>query len=104
MEEVVIRNGYTNSDLDGYAYRINSQDGRTQLEIFGFDFEYFLKIDQNEIERRIKRRKAYDKEFDSVHAIGFLYWGDCTSVTRMQRAGYFAMLAAEGLFQEQPEY
>lgn len=104
MEEVVIRNGYTNSDLDGYAYKINPQDGRTQLEIFGFDFEYFSKIDQNEIERRIKRRKAYDKEFDSVHAIGFLYWGDCTSVTRMQRAGYFAMLAAEGLFQEQPEY
>lgn len=100
MKEIIIRNSYTNSDLDGYSFKINSQNGKPQLEIFGFDFEYFSKIDQDEIEERIKRHNDFEQEWESRDGVGFLCWYNGSSVTRMQKAAYFAMLEAEGLLQE----
>ena len=104
MQEIIVRNGYTNSDLDGYSFKINSQNGIPQLEIFGFDFEYFSKIDQDEIEERVKRHKDFEQEWESRDGVGFLCWHDGSSVTRMQKAAYFAMLKAEGLLQENEDY
>jgi hypothetical protein len=104
MKEIIVRNGYTNSDLEGYSFKINSQNGKPQLEIFGFDFEYFSKIDQDEIEERVKRSKDFEQEWESRDGVGFLCWYDGSSITRMQKAAYFAMLKAEGLLQENEDH
>lgn len=104
MKEIITRNGYANKDLDGYAYKINSKDGNPQLEIFGFDFEYFSRIDPGEIEERIKRDKDFEQEWESGQGVGFLRWYDGRLVTRIQKAGYFAILESEGLLQKDEKY
>lgn len=98
MREAIIENGYTNSDLDGYAYKINARDGAPQLEIFGFDFEYFSKIDPGDKEERLKeyRESQPKQDQDEIMIMG----GYCT---RMQKAGCFALLESEGLLSEDGE-
>jgi hypothetical protein len=101
MQETIIRNGYSNRDSDGYAYKINQQNGKPQLEIFGFDFEYFLKIDQGEIEDRVKRHRDFEQNRENKDGVSFAQWHNKGLVTKMQRAGYFAILQAEGLLQQE---
>ena len=100
MRETITRNGCTNSDLDGFSYKINQKDGNIQLEIFGFDFEYFSKIDQDEVEEEVKKYQDFQRGWERRDGIGFLFWDDGSPVTRMQKAGYFALLGVEGLLQQ----
>lgn len=95
--EIITKNGYENHDRDGYLFKINIQNNRPQLEIFGFDFEYFSKISAQESERRVKSYKDNEKDYESTYGIGFLNWSDGNSVTPIQQATYFAFLEAEGI-------
>lgn len=54
--------GYTNSDLDGYGFRV-STDNRIGLDIIGFDFEYYSYEPSTAAEsaRRAKEYKAGGK-------------------------------------------
>jgi len=100
MQETILKNGYDNSDQDGYAYKINIENNKVQLEIFGFDFEYFHKIQggQKEVDERIKRNRDYDQEYEGGHGLNFTYWSSSGSrVNRMQKAGYFALLEKEDI-------
>lgn len=103
LEETIIKNGYNNSDIDGYSYRIK-EGNQLQLEIVGFDFEYFSKMSPDEIPEELERYKQYEKEDESGHGIGFLYWDGGSSVTQMQRAAYFAMLESEGILDKGVEH
>ncbi len=96
MQETITINGYNNSDIDGYSYRIKNGD-RVQLEIVGFDFEYFSKMSPEETAKRIEGDREFQKEWEHRNGIGFLCWNDGSSVTRMQKAAYFAMLETEGV-------
>jgi len=100
LKEAIIRNNYKNSDLDGYAYRINLQNGSPQLEIIGFDFEYFSKMCHSDTKKRIQRHKDFEQEMEHKDGIGFAYWYDSSPITRMQKAGYFALLEVEKLSQQ----
>lgn len=102
MQETMLRNGYSNSDQDGYAYKINTENNRVLLEICGFDFEYFRKIDETESEELLERYADYDRKNEVRNGIGFAYWSG-GEVTREQRAGYLALLAAEGIYPESNE-
>ena len=97
LKETVLGMGYTNSDLDQYAYKINTEDNRVFLEIFGFDFEYLRKIDKARSEELLEHYIDYDKKNEVRNGIGFAQWVD-GEVTREQRAGYLALLAIEGLY------
>ncbi len=101
MQETITKNGYIDIDSEDHAYKINSVEGKPQLEIFGFDFEYFSPIDQSEVERTIRRLKDYVQKRESQFGIGFLYWDDGSPVTRMQRACYFAILQSENCLQQE---
>ncbi len=98
MIETMIANGYRNGDLDGYAYKINQNDLRLQLEICGFDFEYYKKIDEQSISEKMKRHQDNIQERETRDNIGFRQWDDGDQVTRVQRAGYLALLATEGIY------
>jgi hypothetical protein len=98
LRETVAQLGYDNSDFDGYAFRINSGKACLQLEIIGFDFEYFTKIDDPRVKVETeKRNREYQRKNESRTGIGFLRWSDEQQVSRMQRAAYFAMLEKDGL-------
>lgn len=96
LKETIVRNGYQNSDMDGYLYRINTTPS-LELEIVGFDFEYFSEIPGEELEEKIGRSGQFDREWESKHGIGFINWDNGTRVTRGQVAAYFAMLEQEGI-------
>lgn len=97
MEETITKNGYSNADSNGYSYRIKEGD-RVQLEIVGFDFEYFNNISPDQIAERLARHKSFMDEEELRRGIGFLDWGfGGMGVTRMQKAAYFAMLESEGI-------
>ncbi len=100
MKEAVIKMGYENSDLDGYAFKVHVDNGKVQLEIVGFDFEYYSKIPEEYIAQTLERRMQFVKEWESRRGVGFLQWGTGHSVTRMQKAVYFAMLEREGLLEQ----
>lgn len=102
LRETALGIGYTNSDNDGYAYKINTEDNRVLLEICGFDFEYFRKIDEDESREMLDRYADYDRQNEVRNGIGFAQWGG-GEVTREQRAGYLALLAAEGIYPEPNE-
>ena len=102
LKENMLRNGYSNSDNDGYAYKINAEGNRVLLEICGFDFEYFRKIDETESKELLERYVDYDRKNEVRNGIGFVQWGG-GEVTREQRAGYLALLAAEGIYPEPNE-
>lgn len=94
MEETAIINGYSNRDRDGYSYKITNED-QLQLEIIGFDFEYFSKMSSDQVTERLKIHKKSRKEWDR-DGISFLFWNDGSDVTEVQKAAYFAMLETEG--------
>lgn len=100
IRENIVKNGYINKDTDEYSYKINLKNGKLQLEIFGYDFEYFFKISQYKSLRMIDRYRKEEKKREN-NGIGFSTWyHNNRAVTRMQRACYFAMLKADGLFEE----
>lgn len=76
-------------DRDGdKAFRVNTTDGQAQLEIFGFDFEYFYKFNQGEHNTKRTRSKARNRRtnpFVDIHA-------RLNNVSRIQRAAYLAIL------------
>jgi len=96
MEETITKNGYSNIDANGYSFRVKEGD-RLQLEIVGFDFEYFSKISPDQITERLEKHKHYKDEWELSQGVGFTDWGSGLSVTRMQKAAYLAMLESEGI-------
>lgn len=96
MQETLIKNGYDNSDLDGYSFRIEDGDP-LKLMIVGFDFEYFSKMSSHNSSERLTRFKEIRSERESRDGVGFLMWEDGSFVSRMQKAAYFAMIATEGI-------
>lgn len=95
MTETAIKNGYFSKDHEGYSFKINS-NGHLQLEIFGFDFEYFKRINPDEVEKTLQNHYSFERE-RTVDGIDFLSWNNGEQVTRTQRAAYFSMLKSEGL-------
>jgi len=100
LEEVVLRNGYTNSDSDGFAYKVNIlDDGRLQLEIFGFDFECYEPRDNSNLESDLIARKEMNDKDDLSFA---RVWNRPTfmpdvPVEKPHRAIYLAHLELEGV-------
>ena len=93
LSEMVARMGYDNSDLDGYAYRVRSQD-QVKLEIVGFDFEYYSKMSKEKAsELHSNLRKYYHVQDRKV--INEFYWNDHSEVTRSQKAIYYGILENE---------
>lgn len=100
IRETLARNGYSNIDLsNNYSYRIKNED-QLQLEIVGFDFEYVSKISPEEVIKSLERQSRFIKEVSPQYIHSLLKWSDDTSVTRMQKAAYFAMLEAEGILKK----
>ena len=100
LEEVVVRNGYTNSDSDGFAYKVNIlEDGSLQLEIFGFDFECYEPRDNSNLESDLIARKEMNDKDDLSFA---RVWNRPTfmpdvPVEKPHRAIYLALLELEGV-------
>lgn len=97
QQESVIRSGYFDRDSDS-VFKINLQNKILQLELFGFDLEYFSKIDKNMIDDELKKYKDYKEQ--NEENIGFATWSNNSSVTRIQEAGYLAMLELEKLLED----
>lgn len=95
MKETIILNGYENSDFDGYSYRVVDGD-KLEVEIVGFDFEYYSKMSPDMIDERLEDSRQFKRDWESKHSIGFALWNDTLKVTKMQCAAYFAMLEVEG--------
>jgi hypothetical protein len=102
MSQVMLENNYENSDTDGYAFRVHS-DGEVGLDILGFDFEYFEKVSPERTAEVRERHEEFQTKWEARQGIGFLNWSTGRSVTRMQKAAYFAMLEAEGILQRDLE-
>jgi len=103
MHRTILEKGYSNRDMDGYAFRVNEEDERFQLELIGFDFEYYQKISAKEAKEILDRREKHRYD-DHKSGLNFLYWTDLGAVTPQERAGYLAMLELEGLLEEDEEY
>lgn len=97
MRDLVLAEGYENSDIDGYAYRLIEVD-ELQLEIVGFDFEYYKKMSPADQETQLLRTQQYRAEslaFERERGLGFSGWSNFKKVTRMEKAAYFALLELE---------
>lgn len=106
MKETLINNNYENRDLDGYAFRVHD-NGNVGLEIVGFDYEYFSKSKDEAVER-LKRHKEYRKKHevsDGINIFNSVKKGySNTKATTMEKAAYCALLAGEGLLQEDVDH
>lgn len=100
MRETVIKLGYENSDADGFSYRIHPDAARVQLEIVGFDFEYYSKIYPDQIAKRLDSGREFNKDWETRNDIGFSQWNDETLVTSTQAAIYLALLEANNMLLE----
>ncbi|MBU0661454.1 hypothetical protein KKG22_04755 [Patescibacteria group bacterium] len=102
-DETIIKNGFENRDHDGFAFKINILEGRPQLEIFGFDFEYFSPLHDGIIEDSLERIRKSNRNRDNYQGLTFYrrYLGD---ITIIKNAAYYAMLAIEGLLDTQEEF
>lgn len=60
MRDIVLDQGFTNSDLDGYAFKIVDDNGK-KLQLIAFDFEYYQKGTDDYIEG-VKVREAESRE------------------------------------------
>lgn len=99
MEKIITKNGFQNSDTDGYSFQITSSNEGVQLRIFGFDFEYFFKIPEGEVAARLEREHEIRKG-QLRRGIDFANWsGDDNPVTKMQKAAYLAILKHEGVLE-----
>ncbi len=97
LAKTMLKSGYRNSDLDGFAYKTPVSGGGLKLEIVGFDFEYFEKIQPQEAALRLEVYDRVDRDFERRGGIGFTTWSGGPDVTRMQAAGYLALLEKENL-------
>lgn len=97
MKEAIIKNGYDNSDFDGYAFKVNIADGKFQLEIFGFDFEYFYKIDPERAQEILADYRQYMQERARDYGLPLLHSANFDRDRRAPKAGYLAMLELDGL-------
>ncbi len=93
MEETILDMGYSNSDLDGNAFRIIDGD-RVRLEIVGFDFEYYRKISDEKVAERRKSEEEYDRS--TRQDLGFAEWSSGEAVTKIQNGAYLALLKKAG--------
>lgn len=103
MRETVLNLGYTNSDIDGYAYRIHSNKDELKLEIVGFDFEYYRETSAERLAEIRERQNEHDPMFETRISFG-QHWSDGSPVTLMERATYLALLEAEGLLYKPKEF
>lgn len=92
-----LRLNYDVDDLDGYAFRI-SRNGKMQLEIVGFDFEYFFRISENEAMKMLENQLKYYNENESIHGINSDFISQKFPITAIQQAAYFALIELEGKF------
>tara|TARA_B100000315_G_C14576959_1_gene588368 strand:+ start:111 stop:1556 length:1446 start_codon:yes stop_codon:yes gene_type:complete len=89
LDEQMIRLGCDNSDVDGHLFRVNSFNGRPQLEIVGFDFEYFFPSSEN-MENRLRNYQDFKQE-EEKKGMGLYSWDDFGKVSRAEKAAYFVM-------------
>lgn len=91
MDRTVLQLNYTNSDLDGFSYRVSSNE-EVGLEIVGFDFEYFSKIPEKDATSSLRVKEVWEAKMLS-EGLNFLEWsGSGYPVTKMQRAAYLALI------------
>ena len=98
LEDVQRAQGYRNSDVDGYAYRLKDGPDGLLFEIVGFDFEYYSKMSPEDQADQLQRTARYRQENfrrDQRTGLGFSNWSHFGPVTRMEKAGYLALLALE---------
>lgn len=97
LKKTIIQMGYDNSDQDGFSFRINSDPNQFQLEIMGFDFEYYSKIPDEEVQQKLARYNEFIEadltKFD--RRIPFFRWPDHSPVTKEHQQAYDKMLAEE---------
>lgn len=93
LEETVIKNGFNNRDRFGYGFKINSSEkGSFQLEIFGYDFEYYEPLEEDEKISRVKDLNDYQDSFDYKNGIFLKDWSNGLGVvTKLQQAAYLTM-------------
>lgn len=89
--------GFTNSDLDGYAYQVKSIEEGAHLVTTGFDFEYYRRMTPQEEAATDELRKlelSYAK--DHCYGMSFEHWNYGSAVTSSQRAVYLALMDEAG--------
>ena len=101
MKEIIFENGYEAHDLDGYAFRINT-DKEVKLEVVGFDFEYFFSITKEEISERKAHLRQHDREVEMKFNIGVANW-EGNRINKIDKAAYLALLELEGGFNDEQE-
>ncbi len=92
MKETIIRMGYKNGDHDGYAFKIVSQGDRVQLEIVGFDFEYYSggHYSGEEVEREMGENRRRNRRDGLSNYVDFMQVSRPT--TKTEKAAYCALL------------
>lgn len=95
LSRITAENGYRNRDTDGYSYRILQKPEGEELQILGFDFEYYVadEDDKKDLKRMDESHWFYEVNFSST-------W----YAQPMPCALYLAMLAAEGVDIEKHRY
>ncbi|MBI4262344.1 hypothetical protein HY624_02355 [Candidatus Uhrbacteria bacterium] len=94
LRDTMLARGYTNSDVDGYAFRVDTE--RVIIEIVGFDFEYFEKGDADYIQE-VQTRIRDDRKVG-----GGFFWqlphtfSGLREVTKVHQAAYLALFEREG--------
>lgn len=96
LKSAVRQEGYSNSDTDGFAYRVGESDGIIQLEIVGMDFEYFSIIGHQDAQKKLGREERFDNDWEVRHGLGIGSWPDGNQVSPVQEVCYMALLEAEG--------
>ncbi len=71
LSQTMLDRGYTNSDMDGYAFRLKG-DRHPKLEIIGFDFEYYFK-DPKMVDHITKSRRQANDKGDIARMLAFYF-------------------------------
>ena len=102
-EKVTTNNGYADIDGSDCLYKINLISNKPQLERLGIDLEYHHKYTPDELDNAIEEKKETNNRLSKQRYNGeFLdtQWYDLQKITKIQKAGYFAMLELEKINQE----
>jgi hypothetical protein len=94
MIDLLLKNEYSNSDKDGYAYKITNKK-EIMLEIIGIDFEYYHKITserRNEIANNGKRK---DNILENLKMQLPFNWWDESRTSDAEQAAMIALSKKE---------
>lgn len=86
------KSDYADHDGSDNAFRTNLIDDKIQLEILGFDFEYFYRLDEDQLEGRKIMLQDTDVQTKRANPLADINYWSAPSTSRVQRAAYLAIL------------